>query len=91
MHISGMQVGQAEFPEVQSEGKMARGWRLTALAWQLIRRSPTMIVLALIGAGCGIAGTAALLYFGGYFDGDTHSRGHFALVALVALYPLDLH
>ena len=35
-----------------------------------------------------MAGAAALLYFGGYFSGEGHSRGHFAVVALIALYPL---
>jgi hypothetical protein len=70
------------------EGKMARGWRLTMDSWALIRRDPTMISIALIGAGCGLAGTAALLYFSGYLHSPTHSRGHLALLALIALYPL---
>jgi hypothetical protein len=70
------------------EGKMARGWRLTMDSWALIRREPTMISIALIGAGCGLAGTAALLYFSGYLNSPTHSRGSLALAAIIALYPL---
>ncbi|HSR95321.1 MAG TPA: DUF6159 family protein [Solirubrobacterales bacterium] len=67
---------------------MARGWRLTGIAWRLIRRDRTMIALALLGAGCGIAGAGVVLYFGGYLSFQGHSRGHFALIALIALYPL---
>jgi hypothetical protein len=67
---------------------MARGWRLTRTAWQLMRRDPTMIALALLGTGCGAVGAALMLYFGGYFSHEVHSRGHLALVALIALYPL---
>jgi Family of unknown function (DUF6159) len=72
----------------RNEGKMARGWRLTKAAWALIRRDPTMISIALIGAGCGLAGSAAILYFSGYFHSPTHSRGDLALAAVIAIYPL---
>jgi len=44
---------------------MARGWRLTKVAWDLIRRDPTMIAIALIGTGFGLAGGAATMYYGG--------------------------
>ncbi len=67
---------------------MARGWRLTAAAWQVMRRDRTMIGLALLGAGCGILGGGAVLYFGGYFSSADHSQGGFAVVGLIALYPL---
>ena len=67
---------------------MARGWRLTKTAWALIRRDPTMISIALMGAGCGLAGAAALLYFSGYFNSPTHSRGDLALAAIIGLYPM---
>ncbi len=67
---------------------MARGWRLTKAAWALIRRDPTMISIALMGAGCGLAGGAAILYFTGYFDSPTNSRGDLALAAIIGLYPM---
>jgi len=67
---------------------MGRGWRLTKIAWALIRRDPAMISIALMGAGCGLAGGAALLYFSGYFSSPTHSRGDLALAAIVGLYPM---
>ncbi len=67
---------------------MARGWRLTKIAWALIRRDPTMISIALIGTGFGLAGGAAMLYFSGYFRSPTHSNGGLALAGLIALYPM---
>jgi hypothetical protein len=67
---------------------MARGWRLTKGAWVLIRRDPTMVSIALMGAGCGLAGGAAILYFSGYFGSSTHSRGALALAAIIGLYPM---
>jgi hypothetical protein len=67
---------------------MARGWCLTMAAWALIRRDPTMVSIALMGAGCGLAGGAAILYFSGYFSSPTHSRGGLALAAIIGLYPM---
>jgi hypothetical protein len=67
---------------------MTRGWRLTKAAWALIRRDPTMISLAIIGAGCGLAGAAAILYFSGSFSSSPHSRGDLALAAAIGLYPM---
>lgn len=71
-----------------TEGRMERGWRLTKIAWALIRRDPTMVSIALIGAGCGLAGAAAMLYFSGYLSSPTHSRGNVALAAIIGLYPM---
>ncbi len=67
---------------------MERGWRLTKVAWALIRRDPTMVSIALIGAGCGLAGGAAILYFSGYLSSPTHSRSDVALAAIIGLYPM---
>ncbi len=67
---------------------MARGWRLTKVAWDLIRRDPTMIAIALIGTGFGLAGGAATLYFSGWFRSPTHSNGSLAMAGLIALYPM---
>ena len=67
---------------------MERGWRLTKAAWALIRRDPTMVSIALMGAGCGLAGAAALLYFSGYLSSPTHSRGDLALAAIIGIYPM---
>lgn len=67
---------------------MSRGWRLTKVAWALIRRDPTMVSIALMGAGCGLAGAAVILYFSGAFSSSTHSQGGLALAAIIGLYPL---
>lgn len=70
---------------------MARGWRLTKVAWALIRQDPTMISIALIGTAFGLAGAAAIFYFSGYLSsapGSAPSRAHLALVAVIAIYPM---
>lgn len=84
----GTEAGQAQGGDTPTEGRMARGWRLTKAAWALIRRDPTMVSIALMGAGCGLAGAAAILYFAGYFSSPTHSGGGVALAAIIALYPM---
>lgn len=71
-----------------NESRMSRGWRLTGAAWRLMRRDATMIVLALIGTGCGLVGAALMLYLGGVFSPSHYSRSHFGVVSLVFLYPL---
>lgn len=83
-----MEAGHTQGDGVPTEGKMERGWRLTKAAWALIRRDPTMISIALMGAGCGLAGAAALLYFSGYLSSPTHSRGDLALAAIIGIYPM---
>lgn len=67
---------------------MRRGWRLTKGAWAVIRRDPTMVAIALMGAGFGLAGGAAMLYFSGYFDSSTHSQGDLLLAAAIGIYPM---
>jgi len=47
-----------------------------------------MVSIALMGAGCGLAGAAALLYFSGYLSSPTHSRGDLALAAVIGIYPM---
>jgi hypothetical protein len=71
-----------------NEGRMERGWRLTKVAWALIRRDPAMVSIAIIGAGFGLAGGAAILYFSGYLSSPNHSRGDLALAGIIGLYPM---
>ncbi|HEX2393496.1 MAG TPA: DUF6159 family protein [Solirubrobacterales bacterium] len=47
-----------------------------------------MVSIGLMGAGCGLAGGAAILYFSGYFSSPSHSQGDIALAGIVALYPM---
>src|SRR5207342_703239 len=70
------------------EGKIGRGWRLTRVAWNLIRRDRTMLTLALIGIGSVTFCTILIFALGGYFSQPHHANGgHFGLIALFALYP----
>ncbi len=74
-----------------SEGKVRRGWRLTKIAWTLIRRDHTMLLLAFIGVAFSTAISLLVLYFAGYFSpGGRHHNTHFGLIALVAYYPAIL-
>jgi Family of unknown function (DUF6159) len=70
------------------ESRLSRGWRLTIAAWRLMRQDPTMMGLALIGTGFGIAGAVLMLYLGGVFSPDDYSRSHFWVVSLAFVYPL---
>jgi Family of unknown function (DUF6159) len=51
-------------------------------------RDPTMVWLALLGAGCGLAGALLMLYLGGVFTPGRYSRAHFWLISLAFVYPL---
>jgi hypothetical protein len=70
------------------EGKVGRGWRLTKVAWTLIRHDRTMLTLALIGIGSVTFCTMLIFALGGYFSQPHHANGgHLGLIALFALYP----
>ena len=69
-----------------SEGKIGRGWRLTKVAWTLIRNDSTMTTLALVGILSATVFTALIFVLGGFFSQDGED-GHLGLVALVAFYP----
>lgn len=75
--------GQAD----ASEGKIARGWRLTQVAWRMIREDRAMSILAFAGISSVFAATFLVLLFGGYFAGSHHSGARLGVVALIALYP----
>jgi hypothetical protein len=83
-----MEADQGQGGGFPAEGKIARGWRLTKTAWGTIRRDPTMVAIALMGAGCGLAGGAAILYLSGSFDLSSDSQGNLALAAIIGLYPM---
>ncbi len=74
----------------RDEGKISRGWRLTQVAWALIRKDRTMLVLALAAILSATAFACLVLYFGGYFSAGHRSSGHLSLIALIALYPSTL-
>ena len=70
-----------------SEGKISRGWRLTQVAWALIRKDRTMMLLALVGIGATTFFTLLVFFFAGVFSSSGHAGGHFGLAGLIALYP----
>ncbi len=65
------------------EGRVGRGWRLTKVAWTLIRRDRTMVILAFVGIAGATLFTALIFVLGGLFShsGNGHD-GRFGLVAL---------
>lgn len=68
------------------EGKISRGWRLTQVAWKLIREDPTMLALALAGIFFGTTFSLLFVYLGGFFSAAHHSGVRLTLLAFVALY-----
>jgi Family of unknown function (DUF6159) len=68
-------------------GRIRRGWKLTGIAWKLIRNDGTMLALAFMGIGFALASAALVFYFGGYFEHPQHPGSRFALLAMIALYP----
>jgi hypothetical protein len=70
-----------------SEGKIGRGWRLTKVAWTLIRHDRAMLSLAFLGVASAMVITVLVLYFGGYLSSSGHRSGNFGLIAVLAYYP----
>jgi hypothetical protein len=70
------------------EGRVSRGWRLTQVAWALIRADRTMLVLAVAG----IVSSLSFLFLVFLVVGASshHSSGRFGLATAVALYPCTL-
>lgn len=80
-----MEPWQGPIEEGREEGRIGRGWRLTQVAWKLIRADPTMLVLALAAV---FFGTVFSLLFA-YLLGTTaahHSDARTILLAFAALY-----
>lgn len=71
------------------EGKIRRGWRLTKVAWTLVRHDRTMLLLAFAGIGGSIAIWILLLLLGGFFSSG-HRSSHLGLLVLLAFYPTIL-
>lgn len=70
------------------EGKVARGWRLTQVAWALIRADRTMLILAIAGIVSSIF--FAFLVFLIAAATSHHSGGRLGAGMLIALYPSTL-
>jgi hypothetical protein len=71
---------------MENEGRIARSWRLTRTAWNLVRKDRAMIALALLGMTSALIWLGVFTLIGGY-SGDGASQGKVLLAVLIALYP----
>jgi hypothetical protein len=68
------------------ESKIQRGWRLTQVAWRLIRQDRTLLALALAGIAAASVFSALFLFLSGYFSSEQHSGIELTLLGFVAFY-----
>jgi Family of unknown function (DUF6159) len=85
---SSIQRSVTEPRDATGDGRLRRSWRLTRTAFGLIRSDGALFALAAISAVATTAATLALFDLGGYFDHPVHTGGHFAVVVLIAAWPL---
>jgi hypothetical protein len=74
--------------EPQREGRIARSWRLTRAAWDVVRSDRSLLVLAAISAITGGIGLALIFILGGSFQNGRLKGDELALYALIFAYPL---
>jgi hypothetical protein len=68
------------------EGKVSRGWRLTQVAWKLIRKDGTMLGLALAGIFSAVAFSLLFIFLAARVFGNEPSGGLLSLLGFAALY-----
>ncbi len=83
-----MSQAQSGVMEPPREGRIARSWRLTRAAWQVVRHDRSLLALAVAAAACGIVGLAAIFVLSGSFGNGRLDGGSLALFALIFAYPL---
>jgi len=74
--------------EPPREGRIARSWRLTRAAWDVVRNDRSLLVLAAISAITGGIGLALIFILGGSFQNGRLKGDELALYALILAYPL---
>jgi hypothetical protein len=79
---------QSPVVEPPREGRIARSWRLTRAAWDVVRSDRSLLVLAAISAVTGGAGLALIFILGGSFQNGRLKGDELALYALIFAYPL---
>ena len=72
------------------EGRLARSWRLTRAAWQLVREDRALLTLGAISVVSGAAGVALIFVLSGSFHHGHLKGDRIALFALIFAYPLTL-
>jgi hypothetical protein len=79
---------QSALVDPPREGRIARSWRLTRAAWNVVRSDRSLLVLAAISAVTGGAGLALIFILGGSFQNGRLKGDELALYALIFAYPL---
>jgi hypothetical protein len=74
--------------EPPREGRIARSWRLTRAAWEVVRGDRSLLLLAAISAIAGGIGLALIFILGGSFQNGRLKGDELALYALIFAYPL---
>jgi hypothetical protein len=83
-----MQERHRDSPGPTHEGRIARSWRLTRAAWEVVRGDRSLLTLAAISAVAGGVGLALIFILSGSF-GKGHLKGdELALFAAIFAYPL---
>jgi uncharacterized protein DUF6159 len=70
------------------EGRIARSWRLTRAAWDVVRGDRSLLVLAAISALAGGAGLVLIFVLSGSFGNGRLKGDELALYAAIFAYPL---
>jgi hypothetical protein len=71
-----------------SEGRIARSWRLSRAAWEVVRGDRSLLALAAISAMTGGIGLALIFVLSGSFRAGHLQGDELALFALIFAYPL---
>jgi Family of unknown function (DUF6159) len=79
---------QSAIVEPPREGRIARSWRLTRAAWDVVRGDRSLLALAAISAITGGIGLALIFILGGSFQNGRLQGDELALFALIFAYPL---
>ncbi len=79
---------QSAIVEPPREGRIARSWRLTRAAWDVVRSDRSLLALAAISAITGGIGLALIFILGGSFQNGRLQGDELALFALIFAYPL---
>ncbi len=73
---------------MSSEGRIARSWRLTRAAWEVVRADRALLTLAVLSGVFGVASIVVTFALGGLLGEGRFSEGRFLLAALILAYPL---
>jgi hypothetical protein len=70
------------------EGRLARSWRLTRAAWEIVRGDRALLALGAVSVVSGAIGLALIFVLSGAFHHGHLKKDQIALFALIFAYPL---